>query len=232
MTNQPFLHGGGLLFCKSGSTRTIDFGGSRTFPTWKIWHRSIGDEELAIPTPTTGVHGNILSECNPHLYPDGGGVRLGYVAGFYAGPGHPVVYHHVHCTVGADIDEVGELVVGQRVFSAAFVGGELLFTKKTPLGDELWRDDAAFALPFTVDSIYRVVPVMGEPDHFLLTGSNSTGDHSWLVRKSTGKAVEVKNLAGGPVYKCSLLGNKLAYTVKGDGGSRELVTETLPAPLI
>jgi len=229
MKNQPFLFANGtdraMLCCRSGPPLTFDFGGAYQIDPWKIWLE--GDLPRPLATPTAGPAGSIVVECNPHLTRQGGSWRLGYNAGFHQGVGTPVVYHHVWLETDLELQQFGELQFGARSFSACQIGPHFYSTQKTSSGARLLRNGVPVSLPFAHQSIYRICPIFERNDAWLMTVSDGSVDRSWMVQAESLEATQLVNAAGENIYKCSLLGNELAYTVKGPGPARSIVIETI-----
>lgn len=229
MKNQPFLFRQGdhiaMLGCRSGEPLNLQFGRAYQIHPWKIWLE--GDLPRPLPTPTQGPAGAIVVECNPHLFRHDDRWHLGYCAGFNQGPGTPVVYHHVWLETDLSLGHFGPLQFGSRSFSACRVGQNLYSVQKTADGDRLLRDGLPVFLPFACQSIYRICPVFERDDMWLMTVADAGLDRSWLVTAASLQATPVLNAAGQHVYKCSLLDDHLAYTVKGPGQERSILIETL-----
>lgn len=171
-------------------------------------------------------HGEVILECNPHLQMHGGGVSLRYVAGFNKGPNTPIVYRY--CSLGTDwtLGESGEWVVGDRGFSAVWIEGTFYRVQKTPQGDRLLRGGEDLGRVLEFQNIYRVCPVHGESG-LIITGDDAGQPRSYVCSADFSESREIKNMAGEPVYKCTLLGDRLVYTVRHTGGveQRSLVEE-------
>lgn len=230
MENQPFLFLNGgqvtLLSCRSTESLTLDFGGPYQVDAWRIGVTQSGGAWLRLPLPEALDGAQVTVECNPHIYEANGQRFFGYVAGLHRGPGTPVVYRYVSMPT-VDVQEFGPATLGERGFSACQVGTDFYRVKKTTAGDVLLCNGVVRALPMVVHNIYRVAPVYGQATQFLLTVEADGVDRSWLMKGT--EATEVKNAAGDPVYKCSLVEHEgqrhLAYTVKGENGARTIVTE-------
>lgn len=229
MKNQPFLFRQGIqramLCCRSTGPLTLQFGTPYQIDPWKIWLE--GDSPRPLPTPTQGPAGSILVECNPHLFRHNDQWHLGYNAGFHQGPGTPVIYHHVWLETDLSLEHFGPLQIGTRSFSACRSGPNILSVQKTADGDRLLRDGLPVSLPFAYESIYRLCPIFARDDVWLMTVADAGLDRSWMVTAATLESAPVLNAAGEHVYKCSLLDDQLAYTVKGPGPERSVIIETL-----
>lgn len=230
MKNQPFLFSDGtdraMLCCRAAEAVTLDFGGPYRVDPWKIWLE--GSQPRPLLTPKEGPAGTIIIECNPHLFRKNGSWHLGYNAGFHKGPGTPVVYHHVSLETDLALEEFGPLQFGARSFSACRIGPHFYSVQKTASGDRLLMDGLTVNLPFAHHSIYRICPVFEREDVWLMTVAEDDTDRSWMVHSANLEATPVVNVLGDNVYKCSLLGSELAYTVKGPGSERSIVIEALP----
>ena len=230
MENQPFLYvsGGqlGSLSCRSEEVLTLDFGGTYEVDAWRIGVSENGEPWQRLPLPEVLDGGAVAVECTPHLYEVSGRKIFGYVAGTHRGPGTPIVYRYVSMPT-ENLREFGSATLGERGFSACHVGTDFYRVQKTVAGDVLLCNGVVRSLPMVVHYIYRVVPVFGQAAQFLLSAEANRVDRSWLMRGT--EATEVKNAAGDPVYKCSLVEHEgqrhLAYTVKGENGARTVVTE-------
>jgi hypothetical protein len=230
MKNQPFLFSNGsgrsMLCCRTSQPLTLEFGGPYQIDPWKIWLEDTQPRSLS--TPTEGPAGEIIIECNPHLFRQNGAWYLGYNAGFHQGAGTPVVYHHVCLETDLALEEFGPLQFGAKSFSSCRIGPHFYSVQKTAVGDRLLRDGQPVTMQFAHQSIYRICPVFEREDVWLMTVSDGSVDRSWMVNAASLAATPVVNAAGDNVYKCSLLGSELAYTVKGPGPLRSIAIETLP----
>jgi hypothetical protein len=230
MENQPFLYAIGeqamRLSCRSAVSLTLDFGGPYRVDAWRIGVTKADGHWLRLPLPEVIDGAQVAVECNPHLFEANGQMFFGYVAGLHRGPGTPIVYRYAMMPT-TDVQEFGPIILGERGFSACKVGTDFYRVKKTTAGDVLLCNGVVRSLPMVVHNIYRVVPVFGQADKLLLTVEADGADRSWLMEGI--EATEVRNAAGNPVYKCSLLEHDgqrhLAYTVKGPNGARTVVTE-------
>ena len=230
--NQPYLFkspGGqeGLLYCGAEALVELVFGGSYSLMPWKIWISQDGERE--VPTPRSHPqHGQVILECNPHLQAQGDEVLLRYVAGFNKGPNTPIVYRFCSLQTDWAVEQAGEWVVGEAGFSASWVEGAFYKVKKTPREDHLLRDGVDLGPVLGFQYIYRVCPVHGE-GRLIITGEHQGRSISYLCSPDLSESEEIKNLAGESVYKCTLLGNRLVYTVKHEGGveTRSLRSEEI-----
>jgi len=227
--NQPYLFRDpsgreGLLYCGAEAPVTLVFGNPYSLLPWKIWISQDGDRELATPR-SHPQHGQVILECNPHLQVQGGQVLLRYIAGFNKGPNTPIVYRFCSLQTDWATEQVGEWEVGEAGFSAAWIEGAFYKVKKTSAGDHLLRDGVNLGAVFGFQNIYRVCPVHEEA-RFIITGDRGGVARSYLCSPDLSESEEIKNLAGESVYKCTLLGDRLVYTVKSEGEPRSLRDES------
>jgi hypothetical protein len=230
MENQPFLFErkdskNWVLYCNSTRKLSLFYGGKYSIDPWKVYLRAPSGYKAKINTPSELPIGKVALECNPHLYEVEGELRLGYIVGVHNGHNTPVVYWAVNAKVDLDARTVDDVNITVRAFSAAIINGKLYYVSKSLEPDKLIVDQTPMSLPFQVSVIYRVCPIWGEPDWFMLTGRDETGDRSWVVHSSGHKAFEVLNSKGQSVYKCTVLNQTLIYAEKQIPEGRILVEE-------
>lgn len=231
-SSQPFLYVNNngqkcLLYCYADSLRTLVFGNEYSIRTWKIYHKNyVTNEIISIPTPRAHeLHGEVILECNPHCYAD----KLYYTAGFNKGPNTPIVYYLCSLDISPlDPTVVSNFTIIQQTFSGTVINNTAYYTNKRGRVLKGIDNPQEFDLGFI--NIYRLNKIFNE-DKFIVTGQSADRQYFSLLTDNLFNVIkELKNNNNDPIYKCSLLGNQLVYTLKLDHisyESRELVEETI-----
>jgi len=231
-SSQPFLYFNNsnqkcLLYCYADSLRTLVFGTEYSIRPWKIHHKNyVTNEVISIPTPTSHeAHGEVILECNPHLYSN----KLYYTAGFNRGPNTPIIYYLCSLDISPlDPTVVSNFTVIKQTFSGTVVDNVPYYANPNKNGKVLKGIENPQEFDLGLVYIYRLNKIFNE-DKFIVTGQ--TADRplfSLLTDMSFSIIKEIKNNNNDPVYKCSLLNNELIYTLKLNDSSyesRELVEE-------
>jgi hypothetical protein len=180
-----------------------------------------------IPTPRSSPeHGEVVLECNPHLYSN----KLYYTAGFNKGPNTPIVYYLCSLDISPlDPVVVSNFTIIQETFSGTVVDNIAYYANPSKNGKILKGITNPQEFDLGLVYIYRLNKIFNE-DKFIVTGQTTEKSHlSLLTDMSFNVIKEIKNNNNDPIYKCSLLNNNLVYTIKVDQDSyesRELVEET------
>lgn len=235
MNNQPFLflnesQQKNLLYCYSENLKELFFGNKFDINPWKIYIKNFEENEFILNTPTIiENYGKVILECNPHLFYKNNQLYLGYIAGISNGKNTPVIYYYLNSKTDLNLSSIYETTVIEKAFSAAYIKDNLFFTKKTPNGDVLIKNETFvhFNLNLNIKNIYRICPIFNNNNFFILTFSNETTDQSWLFHSDGQPIIEIKNSNNESVYKCSILNNRLIYTKKVGIEDRILIEEDL-----
>ena len=235
MNHQPYLYaapaGETLLFCQASGPASIQFAGAAVdVVPWKIAARRAATS-WPVNTPAQINGFPVVSECTPCVYFAAGSARLSYVAGLNKGPLRPLVYHHVTAEFDHKTATVGAIlsVSVEPTFSACVTdSGEILTTSKD-------RQSVVSSVsgPLEIlegfDHVARVVNVYAAPHLLILTIKAGADYRSILKDLDSGAESPLRNQAGEEIYKCTLLGDRLAYAVRvgPDFEDREIVTESI-----
>jgi hypothetical protein len=233
-SSQPFLYTNSnnekcLLYCYADSTRELFFGSSYSIRPWKIRHKNyVTGTETPISTPTAvQQYGEVILECNPHLYSN----KLYYTAGFNKGPNNPIIYYLCSLDINAlDPSETSNFQVIQQTFTGTVVDN-ILYCANPDKNGKLIKIDSHNTTEIDVGYvyIYKINKIFND-NKFIVTGQSATRPYfSLLFDENFSLIKEIKNSSDEAIYKCSLLNNSLVYTLKLDDSSyesRELVEET------
>lgn len=234
-SSQPFLYTNNnnekcLLFCYADSMRELFFGNPYSIRPWKIKHKNyVSGVETAISTPISHpTYGEVILECNPHLYSN----KLYYTAGFNKGPNTPIIYYLCSLDINPlDPSTTSNFTVIKQTFTGTVVNDVLYYANPNKNGKILRTDSNNNTTEIDVGCVYvyKMNKIFNE-NKFIVTGQSSTRQYfSMLFDENFNLIKEIKNGIYQPVYKCSLLNNSLVYTLKLDDSSyesRELVEET------
>jgi hypothetical protein len=234
MQNQPFLFLNeskekSLLYCNSINKKELFFGNKLYIDPWKIYYKNSNEENFNLSTLTElENYGKVILECNPHLFYKESQLYLGYTAGFSKGKNTPVIYYYLNSKTNLNFTTFYDTQVIEKAFSAAYIGNDLFYTKKTINGDILIKNDTDLNLQLNVKNIYRICPIYLNNDYFIITFSdNNKKDQSWIFNKNGNPLIEIKNSNNESIYKCSILNDILIYTKKTDEEKRILIEENL-----
>lgn len=231
-SSQPFLYLNNngqkcLLYCYANSLRTLVFGNEYSLRPWKIFHKNyVTNEVVSISTPSNVEnHGEVILECNPHLYSN----KLYYTAGFNQGPNTPIVYYLCSLDISPlDPTIVSNFTVIQQTFTGTVVDNVAVYANPNKNGKILKGIENPQEFDLGLVYIYKLNKIFNE-DKFIVTGQTTEKSYfSLLLDNQLNLIKEVKNNNNDSVYKCSLLNNELIYTLKLDQDtyeSRELVEE-------
>lgn len=230
MKHQPYLYSNLLLYCFAENPIKLIFGGEYEIIPWKIWKRDSNGIESVINTPTSGIHGNIILECNPHILNKNNNLYLGYTAGFNQGNDTPLIYYYVNIPIDLNLNIIGDMEIITQSLSSCFVQGNLLSIDHTDLIPKFVINEEFFKLPFQYKFIYRITNISNDNSRFIMTVSDENDVYrSYLLDLNLNNNFkEIKNLANESIYKCSILNNKLVYAVKDSPNeeARTIIEET------
>ena len=224
-SSQPFLYVNNngqkcLLYCYADSLRTLVFGNEYSIRTWKAYHKNyVTNEVISIPTPTSHeIHGEVILECNPHLYSN----KLYYTAGFNKGPNTPVVYYLCSLDISPlDPTVVSNFTVIKQTFSGTVADNVPYYANPNKNGKVLKGIENVQEFDLGLVYIYRLNKIFNE-DKFIVTGQTADKQYLSLLTDSSFNIIkELKNNNNESVYKCSLLNNELVYTLKLNDNSHE-----------
>ncbi len=247
-SNQPYLFYNNsndicLLYCYAAEQKQLFFGNYYYVKPWKIRIKNYAlntDREVPTITSLKG-YGDVIIECNPHIYKLDNKIFLNYICGFNMGDNKPIFYFF--CSVES-MDESFDVLleptfsVIQHTFTATRYDDNCLIyvndmnnrnslTKK----NLLTGGEAVISFgSFDILNIYRIIKIYNS-DKFIMTcqdGSNLI--YSYILDSKLNIIEEIKNISNQSIYKCSVLGNNLIYTVRDNSDETEnryLVEELL-----
>ena len=231
MQHQPFLFNKDenirMLYCEADQEIDLFFGNLYKVYPWKIFLKNENTVIEELPTlKTDSNYGNVIVECNPHLFYKNNILHLGYNAGFNLGDNTPIKYRYVTTETNYDLSYFQNYKISENViFGSAYIGDSLFATRKTPTGDIILKNDILFEVSIPIQNIYRICPIFGRSDVFILTFNTVDSDHqSWIITTDGVPVKEITNEKEESVYKCSILNNKLVYCFK-ENEIRSLIEE-------
>lgn len=243
-SSQPYLYNSNndlmLLYCFATEPITRYFRqNSYQIKPWKIYNYNlINDSNLSINTPTTITDkGQVIVECNPHVYTHNNYVELIYTAGVAIDSQAPIVYYI--CSIKSDNLNFNNLydfnILASRIFNGTYHNNNLLLIDKTNIA----KDTLAEKNPETGDiintyshfdftEILRIVNVF-DNDKYIITGKYNDSYKSYLLNHDLSINSTLKNSNNEDIYKCTMYSNLLAYTVMGEGSyeDRSIILEPL-----
>ena len=249
-SSQPYLYKDNnnlsqMLYCYADHSIDLSYGSSSyKIRPWKIKKLNLDTQESSV-IQTVSYHqdyGLAILECNPHLYIKDGIIKLYYTAGFMKEEGNPITYHL--CSMTADnlnLDHLVDLSIIEKTFSGTMINdNELLCVQKAYGKDILVKKDInsnngrIISLDYLqIDEILRLTKRF-DNDKVIITGKTYQKNYvSYLLNNNL--IIEdssiIQNSYNMDVYKCSLLDNIMAYTVRNesygpeDVESRSIVIE-------
>lgn len=233
MKHQPYLYSNFLLYCFAENPIKLNFGGEYELVPWKIYKKDSNAVESQINTPKYGIHGDIILECNPHVLTKNNNLYLGYTAGFNQGSDTPIVYYYINIPIDANLNIIGDMNIITRSFSACLIQDKLFSIDHKHGHDKLIVNNELFKLPFEYKFIYRITNISNDKDKFIITIADKDNIYRSYLLDSNNNFKEIKNLANEPVYKCSMLNNKLIYAIKNSPAeeARIIIEETFSSNL-
>lgn len=220
-----------LFYCFGREIRTLVYGNEYQIRPWKIRHKNyITNEDLEVPTATNlEGYGDVILECNPHIYTD----KLYCTLGFNKGFNYPINYYLCSYDIlDMNIMSVGNLSILEKTFTGTVVDNMMIYANPNKNGNLIVKNyltnvSEERILPTTY--IYKINKIFNQ-DYYILTGQEEDEAVSYLLDLNLEIVKKLTNQNNENIYKCSILNNELIYTVKIDSGpneSRSLVTETL-----
>ena len=230
--NQPYLFFNKnneecLFFCKAEKTITLQFGNNYEITPWKI-ALFVNGIEIEIKLPTLQfAHGRVVIECNPHIIIKNELPIFYYVAGFMLNPGAPILYYLCSLETNWQFSEFKNFKIIKQTFTGTVINDKIITGNKE---GQLFVEDIVYEPFANIGSIYRVIPIHANKNYFLITVSLTNGeDTSFVVSNDLNFYSVLKNKKNKNIYKCSILQNKIIYTVKNTNGGaiedRSLVVE-------
>lgn len=245
-SSQPYLYKDSsdatcLLYCHAEQTLNLLFGNSFRIRPWKIRYRNLNSNfDEIIPTNRYQEgYGKVLVECNPHINLINNQLTLFYTAGFSNGRDTPIKYYY--CAMDSEdytFMNLSNFRIIQPTFTACIFNDKIIYIQKTQHSDKLMSKDYGSdnATEITVSGmdlieIVRITKLFDQ-NKLIMTGRNPENiDTSYLINSDLHVEKAIKNIYNYNVYKCSLLDNQLAYTVKvnphSDNEHRQIVLENI-----
>jgi len=231
-SSQPYLFVNSntvdMLYCYADHSIGLRFGNSSyVIRPWKIKKLNLTNE-TSVDVQTTlfdNEYGRVALECNPHIRSSNGEVKLYYTAGFIKTENDPIKYYL--CSMTADnlnLDNLRDFTVIHKTFSGTLLNSnELLFVDKVYGKDVLARKNLSFNTADIINTEYldlaeilRITTVYNS-DQVIITGKSKEQTYvSYLLNSDLSIDHIITNSYNMNIYKCSLLNNLLAYTVRND----------------
>lgn len=243
-SSQPYLYNTNdmdqLLYCYADAPISLIFGNEYLIKPWKIKYKNLtNDISLVVNTPNSdSIYGSVILECNPQIIYKNNLFYLYYTAGFNKGDNEPILYH-LCCAKFNDSNLqnlVGSIDILQKTFTGCIFNDYIVYTipdksgvsicKKNLLNNHI---DILSINSINFNSILRISKIYNQ-NNLIITGY--TENHQFisiLVDENFDYIKTIVNNNNENVYKCTLLNNKLIYTIKEESDSeiekRHLVQE-------
>lgn len=237
--SQPYLFNNAstshMLYCYADHSIDLSYGTSTyTIRPWKIKKINLDTQESSI-VQTALYHpeyGSVVLECNPHIYIKDGIVKLYYTAGFMKTENGPIVYYL--CSMTADnmnLEHLSQLSIIEKTFSGTMINdNELLCVNKAYGKDILVRkilnsNNGSIISTDTlqIEEILRLTKRF-DNNQIIITGKTHQKNYvSYLLDNTLSNGEVIHNSYNMDIYKCSILGNTMAYTVRNESYSPEEV---------
>ncbi len=236
-SSQPYLFVNSntvdMLYCYADHSIDLSFGNSSyVIRPWKIKKLNLTNETSTDLQTTLfdNEYGRVALECNPHIRSSNGEIKLYYTAGFMKTDNDPIKYYL--CSMTADnlnLDNLRDFTVIHKTFSGTLLNdNELLFVDKVYGKDVLVRKnlisnmaDIISTEHLNLGEILRITTVYNS-DKVIITGKSKEQSYvSYLLNSDLSIDHIITNEYNINIYKCSILNNLLAYTVRNDSYSSE-----------
>lgn len=243
-SSQPYLYNINndlmLLYCFAAEPITRYFRqNSYQIKPWKIYNYNLtNDSNISIDTPTTITDkGQVIVECNPHVYIHNNYVELVYTAGTVVDVQSPVVYYI--CSIKSNDLNFNNLydfkILASSIFNGTYHNNNLLLIDKSNITADTLVEKSQDTeniintySHFDLTEILRIINVF-DNDKYIITGKYNTNYKSYLLNHDLSINSTLKNSNNEDIYKCTIHSNLLAYTVMGEGGyeNRSIILEPL-----
>lgn len=244
-SNQPYLYLNQqdtmLLYCFADHTIDMFFGNYYSIKPWKIQCKNLTTSEvIQVDTPKSHPeHGNVVIECNPHIQTINNVSTLYYVAGFNKGPNTAIIYYLCSVPVSdlslKDINSFSNLNVIKRTFTGTVFNNYIIYNNKHSNGQIFKENIDNSELVETVDlsslgltSLLKICKIYNDNKFIITSQIQNSQFVSLLLDENFNLIKEILNNYNESVYKCSILNDKLVYTVRLQDNSvenRHLVEE-------
>lgn len=231
-SSQPYLFANAntvdMLYCYADHSINLSFGqSSYVIRPWKIKKLNLANETSTDLQTTLfdNEYGRVALECNPHVRFNNEEVKLYYTAGFMKTDSDPIKYYL--CSMTADnlnLDNLRDFTVIHKTFSGTLLNtNELLFVDKVYGKDVLARKNLSSNMADIINTEYldlaeilRITTVYNS-DKVIITGKSKEQTYvSYLLNSDLNIDHIITNSYNMNIYKCSILNNLLAYTVRND----------------
>jgi hypothetical protein len=222
MKHQPFLFYNNqnkinLLFCNSIEKINLFFGNSFEIDPWKIYLKNENNIEFPIETLKEDLkYGKVFIECNPHLFHKNNLLYFGYNAGFSKGKNTPIIYRYVYFETDLNLNVLSDYNIKDQVcFNSMLLNDDFFYIKKYIHRDYIIKNSEKLEIPLNIKRIYKISPIFNNFENFIITFEDSVNlKQSWLLNIDGSIVKEIKNKNNESIYKCSILDNFLAYSIK------------------
>lgn len=226
--NQPYLyynnHNKILLYCYANSIKTFLYGNEYSIKPWKIYFKNLTDNtDKVLQTPSYhSEYGNVVVECNPHIIVDKNINYLYYNAGFNQGLNTPIIYYLCRVAI-SDLNITNICYDTFSIVHKCFTGTSIN-DNTIVSADQISSNLSLYSnfelikninlLPYNISQIYKINKIFNQ-NKYIVTGSdNSRNIRSILLDNEFCFVSEIFNENQQPVYKCSILDNIIAYTIR------------------
>jgi hypothetical protein len=226
-SSQPYLYVNEnnllMLYCFAESSVTRVFGdASYKVRPWKIKLYNLNtDLNITLNTITSlPDKGQVVVECNPHIFIHNNQIELCYTAGFAKTATSPIVYYF--CSMKSDnlsFDNLYDFQIISKTFNGTYLNSNnyLLIDKKNYDVDTITQNlkinnkiiDSYSN--FNLEEILRIINVFNS-NYFLITGKKENNYISYLLNNDLSINKKIQNNNNENVYKCSIYPKVLAYT--------------------
>lgn len=229
-----------MLYCYADHSIDLSFGNSSyVIRPWKIKKLNLTNETSTDLQTTLfdNEYGRVALECNPHIRSINGEIKLYYTAGFMKTDSDPIKYYL--CSMTADnlnLDNLRDFTVIHKTFSGTLLNNnELLFVDKVYGKDVLVRKNLISNMADIINTEYlnlaeilRITNVY-DSDKVIITGKSKEQTYvSYLLNSNLSIDHIITNSYNINIYKCSILNNLLAYTVRNDSyGSEDVESRSI-----
>lgn len=245
-SNQPYLYFNEqdmvLLYCFADHTIDMIFGNRYTIRPWKIRRKNLTtNEDIEVNTPKShSDYGNVIIECNPHIQTINNVSTLYYIAGFNKGPNKPIRYYLCSIPVNdltLENIEHSNFNILKRTFTGTVSDNYIIYNNTKSSNGKIFKKSINnSSIIETIDlsslgltNILKISKIYNQ-NKFIITAQTQNNQFvSLLLDEDFNLIEEILNNNNESVYKCSILNDKLIYTVKVEDENienRYLVEET------
>ena len=217
-SSQPYLYTDHILYCHAEYSIGLYFGDHFEVRPWKIRNRNlVTGEDIEVPTQRYDeVLGRVVLEVNPSVSIDNDIIKIYWTAGFSNGKDTPIVYRY--CSMESEdltLSKLSNFTILAPYYCAAKLPSGLLYKLEDSGNNEpLILADKILEIPkLDLTDINKITSIFNS-DNFIIGGTNPENIlSSYIIDKELNIAKRLKNSYNYDVYKCSVFGSTLAYTV-------------------